>query len=110
MNKIIENRKNNSHSELDSKSTKKAPKLRFKEFSTEWEENKLANVGFIVGGGTPDTAKHEYWNGNIQWFTPTEIKSKYIRESIRTISELGLKNHQRNFYQREHCFYLAELQ
>jgi type I restriction enzyme S subunit len=67
------------------------PKLRFKEFSGEWKEKKLGEVVEIIGGGTPETSKEEYWNGNIQWFTPTEIKSDYVTKSLRTISELGLK-------------------
>src|SRR5690606_9352294 len=33
----------------------------------------------------------EYWGGDIQWFTPTEIKSNFVSESSRTITELGLK-------------------
>ena len=45
----------------------------------------------IVGGGTPDTNIDEYWDGNIQWFTPSEIKSNFVSKSIRTITELGLK-------------------
>ena len=33
-----------------------------------------------------------FWNGSIQWFTPSEIgKNKYIAHSIRKISEEGLK-------------------
>jgi type I restriction enzyme S subunit len=58
----------------------------------EWEVVRLGDVGNIVGGGTPDTTKKEYWNGNIFWFTPTEIKEKYINKSIRTISKKGLKH------------------
>ena len=35
----------------------------------------------------------EYWNGEIKWFTPSEIgKTKYISDSDRHITELGLKN------------------
>ena len=67
------------------------PKLRFKEFSGDWEDKTINDVANIIGGGTPDTTVKEYWNGNIQWFTPTEIKSMYISNSKRTISELGLK-------------------
>lgn len=67
------------------------PKLRFKEFNIKWEEKKLENIGKIIGGGTPASTVEEYWNGEIQWFTPTEIgKSKYVTKSIRTITELGL--------------------
>jgi type I restriction enzyme S subunit len=57
----------------------------------DWEEKKLGEVCEIVGGGTPETIKEEFWNGNIQWFTPTEIKSDFVSKSIRTITELGLK-------------------
>ena len=46
-----------------------------------------------MGGGTPDTTVQEYWNGGIQWFTPSEIgKNKYADKSERTISQEGLNN------------------
>ena len=57
----------------------------------EWEEKRLGKVGIIVGGGTPETSQSSYWGGDILWFTPTEIKQKYISKSIRTLSEEGLK-------------------
>ena len=68
------------------------PNLRFPEFRGEWCNSRLGNVATIVGGGTPDTNVQEYWNGNIQWFTPSEIGiEKYATNSIRTISNEGLK-------------------
>ena len=71
------------------------PKLRFKaddgsEFP-EWEERRLGDVCDIVGGGTPDTEKSEYWNEDINWFTPSEIgTTKYAVKSSRQISKLGI--------------------
>lgn len=69
--------------------------VRFKDDNgndfADWQEKKLGVVGEIVAGGTPDTLISEYWGGNIQWLTPTEIKTKYIHKSIRTITEKGLK-------------------
>lgn len=56
-----------------------------------WEEKTISELATIIGGGTPETGNDEYWNGNIQWFTPTEIKDKYTAKSIRTITPLGLK-------------------
>jgi type I restriction enzyme S subunit len=64
--------------------------LRFGEFEGEWEEKKLGEVAETTGGGTPDTTIEEYWNGEIQWFTPSEIKSNYVSKSERTITKLGL--------------------
>ena len=69
------------------------PKLRFKEFNNEWISKKLGDICTIVSGGTPDTTKLEYWNGNINWFTPSEIKeNKYVVNSNRKITKLGLNN------------------
>jgi type I restriction enzyme S subunit len=65
--------------------------LRFPEFEGEWEKKILNDTCTIVGGGTPDSGKEEFWNGHIQWFTPTEIKMDYVSKSERTITELGLK-------------------
>jgi type I restriction enzyme S subunit len=59
----------------------------------DWEVKKLREITDVVGGGTPDTFIKKYWNGNINWFTPTEIGiNKYTFESIRKIAEEGLKN------------------
>ena len=71
------------------------PTLRFKQPGgtnfPNWEEKKLGEVAEIVGGGTPDSTAHEYWNGNIIWYTPTEIKKKYLSNSTRSITALGLQ-------------------
>ena len=69
------------------------PNLRFPGFSGEWKNCTLGQLGDIKGGGTPDTLTNKYWNGGIQWFTPSEIgKTKYVRKSERTISSDGLSN------------------
>lgn len=69
------------------------PKLRFPEFkdSEEWQKKRLNQLGDIVGGGTPSTTKTEFWKGAINWFTPTEIREKYVFKSNKTISHLGLQ-------------------
>jgi len=74
--------------------TKKIPKLRFKGFTDEWEEKELGTeVADITGGGTPNTSIPEYWNGNIDWYSPTEIgREVYANGSVKQITELGLKN------------------
>ncbi len=43
----------------------KKPKIRFKGFNDDWEQRKLGDVANIVGGGTPNTNKVDYWDGNI---------------------------------------------
>ena len=69
---------------------KHKPKLRFPEFDVNWESKTLGEIGEFIGGGTPSTANEDFWNGNINWFTPTEIKKDYVDNSLRKISEQGL--------------------
>ena len=58
---------------------KNTPELRFPEFNDDWIPNTLEKVATIVGGGTPDSTIEEYWNGDIQWFTPSEVSNvKYV--------------------------------
>ena len=72
---------------------KNVPKVRFLNFTDTWEQRKLCEVSSIVSGGTPDTKKEEYWDGNIDWYAPAEISEQiYVNDSERKISELGLKN------------------
>ena len=67
--------------------------MRFPEFTEEWNSKSLIDLANVIGGGTPDTTVKSYWDGEIQWFTPSEIgKSKYVDLSIRTITEEGLNN------------------
>ena len=69
------------------------PHLRFPEFSGEWKTKSINDLADVIGGGTPDTTVKSYWDGGIQWFTPSEIgKNKFVDASLRTITEEGLNN------------------
>ena len=70
----------------------KIPKIRFKGFEGEWESRKLGAEVEIVGGGTPDTTNSTYWNGDIDWYSPTEIgETAYANGSVKKITLLGLQ-------------------
>ncbi|OQQ76256.1 restriction endonuclease subunit S [Ligilactobacillus salivarius] len=69
------------------------PNLRFKQFNDKWKYKKLGEVADIVSGGTPDTTKHDYWNGSINWYTPAEVGNKiFVSDSQRKITNIGLEN------------------
>lgn len=60
-----------------------------------WSVKKLVEMGKFVSGGTPDTEKPEYWNGDIIWLTPSEITklpTRFVSDSERKITKAGLKN------------------
>ena len=79
-------------SKMFPKARQTVPEIRLDGFEGEWEEKKLGEIVDIIGGGTPDTNVKEYWNGEINWFSPTEVgNSIYLDTSEKRISELGLQ-------------------
>ena len=66
--------------------------LRFKDSEgnnyPEWEEKILDDIGEIITGKTPSTKEEKYWNGEIQFVTPTDMKgNKYQFVTQRTVTE-----------------------
>jgi type I restriction enzyme S subunit len=70
------------------------PKLRFPEFSGEWEKKKLGELGNFIGGGTPSTKNIEFWNGNIPWISSSDLSDESINEikTTRFINEQAVTN------------------
>lgn len=58
----------------------------------EWEIYKIKNIGNIITGKTPSTKNKVYWNGNIPFITPADIKqNKYINNTKRNVSNEGVR-------------------
>lgn len=52
----------------------------------------MGEVADIIGGGTPSTLNLDYWDGNIDWYSPAEIIDQiYVYRSQRKITELGFE-------------------
>lgn len=63
--------------------------LRGAELGTVAYED-LADIG---GGGTPKSKVEEYWNGDVNWLTPTDVTAlpgPYIADTSRKITKDGL--------------------
>lgn len=59
----------------------------------KWNRVKLGDVAEIESGGTPSSTKPEYWEGgDICWATLPDLKNKYLFDTQRKITSLGLKN------------------
>ena len=61
-----------------------------------WRVGTIADLGTVVGGGTPSKTKPEYYTEDgIAWITPKDLssdKSKFIAHGENDISELGYRN------------------
>lgn len=71
-----------------SEQNKHVPRLRFPGFTDAWVKCELGDVAEIVGGGTPSTSILEYWNGEINWYSPVEIGNQiYVSSSQNKITK-----------------------
>ena len=62
---------------------------------SQWFECTLNDIGEIVGGATPLTAKKEYYGGESPWITPKDLSShqnRYIAKGERNITKAGLNS------------------
>lgn len=57
-----------------------------------WKILKFKYLGTFISGGTPATEKLEYWDGNIPWISPKDMKSDEIVDSEDHITAAGLAN------------------
>lgn len=65
--------------------------------SEEWEERRLGEVCSFKGGGTPSTKNKNYWNGDIPWVSPKDMKSKHISFSQDYITLEAIENSSASF-------------
>lgn len=74
------------------KNGEKAPEIRFPEFTGDWEQHKLGELGEISTGSTPSTSNSAYYSEDgIPWVTPTDINELIISDTPRKLSEEGAK-------------------
>ena len=58
---------------------------------SEWITHTFGDVCLrIYSGGTPSTKQAEYWNGEINWLSSGETGKRYIYDTDRKITELGV--------------------
>lgn len=57
-----------------------------------WEELSVSDVATIRSGGTPRKSKAQYWNGDIPWASPKDIKQLRIDDTIDHVTFGGTKN------------------
>lgn len=58
-----------------------------------WDISNVSEVTEgIFSGGTPDTRKPEYWNGELRWFSSGETRNRFITSTEKKITQAGVDN------------------
>ncbi|MDR0490705.1 MAG: restriction endonuclease subunit S, partial [Oscillospiraceae bacterium] len=57
-----------------------------------WERKKLGVIcnNNIFSGGTPTTTTADYWNGQFKWLSSGETRNRFIVDTEKTITQLGV--------------------
>lgn len=60
------------------------------EIPEDWKLAKIKNLFNVISGSTPSSSVREYWDGNIRWITPSDMRDEgMISGGARTITEKG---------------------
>ena len=57
-----------------------------------WNITEIRYIANQIGGGTPSKDREEYWNGDIPWVTPKDMKEDYIQDSQDKITGQAINN------------------
>lgn len=68
----------------------------------EWEVVDVYGHVNLINGGTPSTARPEFWNGSIPWLSVEDfnIGKRWVFSSSKYITELGLKQSATNLLKK----------
>jgi type I restriction enzyme, S subunit len=56
----------------------------------QWKWARLERLGTLKGGGTPSKSRDDYWNGNIPWVSPKDMKVDYLAKAQLNITEVAI--------------------
>lgn len=74
---------------------------------TNWAWARLCEIGNLSGGMTPSMNRSDFWDGDIVWLSPKDIKSDEVADSDLKISALGLAETRLELYQPGCLFMVA---
>ena len=57
-----------------------------------WAWLKLNKIGILSGGMTPSKSRSEFWDGDINWFSPKDVKSDELVNSELKITSVGVSD------------------
>lgn len=57
-----------------------------------WPEVTLGATSKWLSGGTPRTSEPSYWKGDIPWISAASLKTPWLYESERSVTDVGAQN------------------
>ncbi|MGI2072802.1 restriction endonuclease subunit S [Shewanella baltica] len=61
------------------------------ELPNGWAWSRFGLLGYDMGGGTPSKSNSDYWNGDIPWVSPKDMKRPFIDTAIDSVSKKAVE-------------------
>lgn len=61
------------------------------EVPAHWDTGKLRHVAQFCGGGTPSKSNDEYWQGDIPWVSPKDMKTDWVSDTEDHVTEEAIE-------------------
>lgn len=75
------------HGNLRSEQTHKFKDSPLGRIPVKWTATTLGDIGTWSSGGTPSKANTDFWNGDIPWVSPKDMKSFDLKDTIDKITD-----------------------
>jgi type I restriction enzyme, S subunit len=60
--------------------------------SASWRSLSMRESAHWLSGGTPSTSEPSYWGGDMPWISALSLKSPWVADSDRRVSQLGVEH------------------
>lgn len=71
------------------------------EIPSQWEISPLKYLATFTGGGTPSKDNPDFWDGNIPWVSPKDMKTPRISTTIDNITDSAIKQSSTNLLEKD---------
>ncbi len=78
-----------------------------KDIPSSWGYFKLYELGSIQGGGTPRKSVDEYWNGEVPWVTPKDMKIDFISTSKLKVTDIGVTKSSAKYIEKNSLLFVV---
>nr|WP_018527139.1 restriction endonuclease subunit S [Alkalispirochaeta alkalica] len=68
-----------------------------------WEVKRFRFIAKLISGSTPTTSVSEYWNGDIPWISPKDMKSDELFTSEDKVTEYAVNDYRLRLHEQDNA-------
>lgn len=73
------------------------------EIPAHWQVKRFRFTARLISGSTPTTTVPEYWNGEIPWMSPKDVKADELFSSVDRVTEYAVSDYGLKVHENDHA-------